>query len=272
MNRTSIEWTDLSANPLRFRDASGRVVWGCAHASPGCVNCYAETLARRFDRGGPFNVPTVRTLTPFLDADELRRMRTARRVGGREVSGAMVFVCDMTDVFGEWVPDALLDELFSVFADRRDATWQVLTKRADRMRDYLAARAPLPNVWLGVSVESAAWTWRIDALRETPAAIRFVSFEPVIADVGAVALDGIDWAIVGGESGPRSRPFDLAWARDLLRQCRAQGVAPFVKQVGSRPVAASVPLRLVSRMGGDMAEWPEELRVREWPVCVREAA
>lgn len=314
MNRTSIEWTDFSANPLKFRDAAGKVVWACVHASPGCQHCYAETLAKRYGRGGPFSVPTTNQVTPFLDEKELRQMLTHK-----PASGKRCFVGDMTDIFGEWVPDDLLDRLFTVFTDRPDVTWQVLTKRAARMRDYLSdgqrqpARWPLPNVWLGVSCEDQQ---RADEripllLQTTAAAVRFVSAEPLLGPISfarwpGLAANGpdavIDWVIVGGESGPKSRRCDRAWIESIVRQCRAARAPVFVKQFGSVVIdrndagfmgddetewpeeiafrdavehnidgyrdeyqGAPVRVHLKSRKGGDPSEWPESLRVREFP-------
>lgn len=282
MNRTPIEWTTFSANPLKYRDAAGRVVWGCVHKSEGCRNCYSEALAKRYGRGGPFAANVMAGLTPFMDAAELHHMRHARRIGGAAVSGSRCFVGDMTDVFGEWVPEALLIDLFVTFAARPDVTWQVLTKRPDRMRALIASWSPetlyaawhgvtdlpaevqawpLPNVWLGTSVEDQRTAdERIPELLQTPAAVHFISQEPQLAVVyhrvewlrgqcqrcGAVAatnyrgscdcggeVAGLDWVIVGGESGPGARPFNAAWARSTVKQCRAAGVAVFVKQMGA---------------------------------------
>jgi protein gp37 len=270
MNTTGIEWCDLSANPLKYRDKrTGEVVWGCVKKSPGCAHCYAEQLAKRYGRGGAFTKAEMEHLDPFLDEAELRKMLTAKTVGGVAVSGSRCFVGDMTDVFGEWVPDALLDRLFAVFALRPDVTWQVLTKRADRMAAYLdknwmsnggwsrcgvvAARCcemngesasewpkyahvanrtwPLRNVWLGVSVEDRKHGLpRIDVLRGIPAAVRFLSVEPLLEDLGPLDLAGISWVIVGGESGPGSRPLDVAWVRSIVGQCKAASVPVFVKQ------------------------------------------
>jgi protein gp37 len=338
MNHTSIEWTDFSANPLKFRDESGRVVWGCVHASPGCQHCYAETLAKRYGKGGPFNVPTTAKLTPFLDESELRRMLTYK-----PASGKRCFVGDMTDIFGEWVPDELLIRLFDVFRQRTDITFQVLTKRADRMRDFARrllfdgsgkgrtwlsmpgddrgyplfpqrGATGMRNVWLGVSVEGQQRAAeRIPLLLQTPAALRFISAEPLLGpiDLGPFVTEIeppsppiLDWVIVGGESGSGARPCHLDWVRSLVRQCSAAGVPVFVKQLGSdaRGVCAwphhdeyppeiidddgvltSVsgrpgtlchaiddywwPCRLKtkSRKGGDPAEWPNDLRLREFP-------
>lgn len=331
MNKTSIEWTDFSANPLKYRDADGRSVWGCVHASPGCVNCYSETLAHRYGRGGPFNVRTMAGLTPFLDQKELRHMIRAHRIDGRDVSGSKCFVGDMTDIFGEWVPDHLLDRLFAAFALRPDVTWQVLTKRAARMRDYLQSRDPktgsahirvtqilmnsenegstpnfswpLPNVWLGVSVENRKQRDRIIALNETPAAVRFLSLEPLLEDLelSAAWIFYIDWLIAGGESGGNARPCYVAWLRNIVRLGKGTGKPVFMKQLGSNIVTrnddgwegdtprswpmdtdydenihgyrdeyqgADVRVLLRDRKGGDPSEWPEDLRVRQFPVGV----
>jgi protein gp37 len=313
MNKTAIEWTDFSANPLKFRDVTGAVVWGCVHASPGCLHCYSETLAKRYGRGGPFNVQTMAGLTPFLDDAELHKMLTAKTVGGKAVSGSRVFVGDMTDIFGEWVPDALLDGLFAVFALRPDVTFQILTKRAERMRDYFAVdRAvlldrigaasdewthgtiaddawPLKNVWLGVSCENQRFAdERIPLLLQTPAAVRFISAEPLLEGIDIAkhrpgAL-GLHWVIAGGESGAGARPAKVWWFRNLLGQCRDADVPFFMKQLGSNPAGDDIPptvrdeatgkrtlhlrqeLTIRDRKGGDPSEWPADLRVREFPA------
>lgn len=357
MQLTSIEWTGtpradgslepgFSANPLRYRDESGRVVWACVHASPGCQHCYAESLAKRFGRGGPFNVPTTSKVTPFLDEKELRQILTAKVIDGIDVAGSKVFLGDMTDIFGEWVPDELLDRLFAAMALRPDVTFQILTKRARRMRQWLeinstggrifhvaqqidprgvgalSGRWPLPNVWLGVSCEDQQRADdRIPHLLATPSAVRFVSSEPLLGPIDLInvsmsaeyrgitdnVLTGthnsewgpqiptgtrIDWVIVGGESGVGARPFDIAWARSIVEQCRLARVACFVKQLGSIPVQNEdewragdgegrvsllsarnhrrtpegyVPIAQTSRKGGDISEWPADLRVREFP-------
>jgi protein gp37 len=252
MNRTPIEWTDFSANPLKFRAPDGRVVWACEKLSPGCANCYAEDLSHRYGgvrRAGDWNANTMATLTPFLDEFELREMLTARERRGKQVAGGKVFVGDMTDIFGSWMPDALLDKLFAVFALRPDVTWQILTKRAARMLnyfsligrkgsiaidahriadarnisrpwwgDYDADPWPLPNVWLGVSVENQRFAdERIPLLLQTPAAIRFISAEPLL--------------------GP-----------DIYAEC------------------AGTAIDLRDRKGGTPEEWPEDLRVRNFPT------
>jgi protein gp37 len=345
MNRTKIEWTDFTANPVRFRTADGRVVWACEKLSAGCANCYAESLSHRYGgvrRAGEWNAATMAGLTPFLDEQELRAMLTYK-----PASGQRCFVGDMTDIFGEWVPDALLDELFAVMALRKDVTFQILTKRADRMREYCSRLPnkgcnyfvaingygstavlwghmdlqpwPLPNVWLGVSAENQKYAdERIPLLLQTPAAVRFVSAEPLIGPVNldrvwrpeyevfVQALSGnhiskpgqyvaaatwprdihydtrLDWVIVGGESGPKSRPCDVQWIRSIVQQCQAANVPVFCKQLGAHPVdtnpsmggmlgKTAFPLDpLNDRKGGDMEAWPgalNDLRVRQFPAA-----
>ena len=266
MQITAIEWTatvnpdgtttpGYSANPLKYRRKSdGKVVWACVKTSPGCSACYAEAIALRYDRGALFNAANMEELEPFLDEAELRKMLTYK-----PASGKRCFVGDMTDLFGPWVPDEILDRLFAVFACRRDVLWQVLTKRAERLLEYIHSRSksakfwktaarklgyslefegislvpfPLPNVHLGVSVESPAYLDRIDHLRRTPAAVRFLSCEPLLADLGTLDLAGIHWVIAGGESGPRARPMHPAWVRSIRDQCQAAGVPFFFKQWG----------------------------------------
>ena len=336
VNKTSIQWTDFSANPLQYRDADGNAVWACIHKSTGCIHCYAEALAKRYGRGKPFTAPNIEGLTPFLNEKELHHMLTYK-----PASGKRCFVGDMTDIFGEWVPFELLDKLFAVFALRPDVTFQILTKRPERMRDYLnhgdayvriaelvmlyefthdfdsryafdARDAglngwPLPNVWLGTSCENQETAdERVPLLLQTPATVRFVSYEPAIGPLRlnsinilaghlASEIDGarINWVIIGGESGPKARPFNIQWARDVVAQCGAAGVPVFVKQLGSRirppgsfddfldanPTSdwlaqwrvhgredeSPAYLRTQDSHGGDPSEWPEDLRVREFP-------
>lgn len=349
---SSIEWTDRTWNP----------VTGCTKVSKGCKHCYAEGVSARFwshqyvhslERGF---IPVkayradrldgrIRRFTDVITHDE----RLLEPLSWRKAS--KVFVNSMSDLFHEAVPDAFIDRVFAVMALAERHTFQVLTKRPERMREYLAgwgrpsgmggrladvvggiadalphqqrwdasyARGrcfayPLSNVWLGVSVEDQATAdARIPLLLQTPAAIRFVSYEPALGPVDFTELpsrfdrddgDGecnrpllrlnalkgghwcgacfhdsqrLDWVIVGGESGRGARPFDIAWARKTVAQCRAAGVAVFVKQMGANshgylPEARAFTEALVqvgafiTGKGGDPAEWPEDLRVREFP-------
>jgi protein gp37 len=283
---TGIEWTDRTWNP----------VTGCTKVSPGCAHCYAEGVAMRFWAS---QYPPIEYDTYSVDAccpiTEMRSReftdvqthedRLLEPLSWRKP--ARVFVNSMSDLFHEDVPHAFINSVFNVMIAAGRHTFQILTKRPERMRAYMAERfddAPV-NVWLGVSVENQHFLQRIDVLKDTPAAVRFVSFEPLLEDLGAVILDRINWAIIGGESGRGARPFDIAWARSLVRQCKAQRVACFVKQLGANPefgegcgdcdpcIAgqrcpyANVQLRmgLKSRKGGDPEEWPIDLRVREFP-------
>ena len=217
-DRSAIEWTDATWNPVR----------GCTKISPGCKHCYAETLSERF-RGVPGH-PFEQGFDLRLVAEQLEaplRWRTPRRV----------FVNSMSDLFQDGVPTSFIARVGDVMhrADRH--TFQVLTKRHERMRrllsDELAWMGNLPNVWFGVSVENREHGLpRIDALRQTPAAVRFLSIEPLLEDLGTFDLAGIDWVIVGGESGPRARPMREEWVTGIHAQCRRAGVPFFFKQWG----------------------------------------
>jgi protein gp37 len=300
---TSIEWTDESWNP----------VTGCTKVSPGCKNCYAERMTERFGRQKFTDI--------ILHPDRLDkplRWRKPRRV----------FVNSMSDLFHEDVPDDYIAAVFGVMARASHHTFQILTKREDRMREWftqephrgwlsyvicasgcenpqvfkkpLGAKEmgeivkrgwPLPNAWLGVSVETTDYLWRADHLREVPAAVRFLSLEPLLGPLSSIELSGIHWVIAGGESGPGARPCNVEWIRSIVRQCRDAQVPCFVKQLGTWPYRGSGDERIAMSdkgayhyeratgqifqeqqsdwithfKGGDPSEWPEDLRVREYP-------
>jgi protein gp37 len=327
---TTIEWTDRTWNPTR----------GCSLVSHGCTNCYAMKQAHRFSgqgkpyegltrlgHSGPTWTGKVRLVPEALD--QPRSWRNPSRV----------FVNSMSDLFHEGLANEDIAAVFGVMAACPQHTFQILTKRPDRMQawfrwvesqrgpltvelvkqggawprpDSMSAQAllclyfaaeqhsvdiapgtfagwPLPNVWLGVSVEDQATAdERIPLLLQTPAAVRFVSYEPALGPVDFSAyLDGstrwslatgatkLDWLIVGGESGTKARPCDVEWLRSAVRQCRAAGVACFVKQLGAYPVLRhgqtdrqslhSSGYPLSDRKGGDWSEWPLDLRVRKFP-------
>ena len=352
MAKTSIEWCDVTWNPVR----------GCSRVSEGCRNCYAERMAAR-------NLPEMRSPTTgerfaVIGSDgphwsgkvELIESKLTEPLHWRKPR--RVFVNSMSDLFHENLPDDAIDRVFAVMVLCPHLTFQVLTKRPERMRSYFdgleyskclsvdgcwtriyhasglmalgesakwrdwnrnldaydshphrSACWPLPNVWLGVSVEDQATAdARIPLLLQTPAAVRFVSYEPALGPLklyvpwtyprdGAEAMGiyggdrgCIDWLIAGGESGPGARPFDLAWARSARDQCKAAGVPFFMKQLGARPVLsvndlyrwlAELPctarkledgayrLLLIDRKGGMMSEWAEDLQIREFPASVR---
>lgn len=351
MAKTSIQWTAGD-------DGSPGRTWnptrGCSRVSPGCVNCYAERVAARFafknvttGRGevalvpnpdSPFRgfVTHVNGHPAWTGKVELIESKLTEPLHWKKP--CRIFVNSMSDLFHEALPDEAIDRVFAVMALCPQHTFQVLTKRADRMRAWvsgvncaerfthinMAARMamgvssgavlptqrdgmvaggwPLPNVWLGVSVEDQQRAdERIPLLLQTPAAVRFVSYEPALGpvdftgylgskcpecgrvmkrgwhDCTELECDGrprplLDWVIAGGESGPGARPFDLDWARSARDQCEAAGIAFFMKQVGSRPIFTWDPEKdaapkLRDRKGGDMSEWPTWARVRQFPTC-----
>lgn len=249
-DKTGIEWTDSTWNP----------VVGCSIISPGCTNCYAmqqaASLERRFGskkyagltkvvNGHPVWTGATRLIEGTLD-QPLRWKRPRR-----------IFVNSMSDLFHESLAELAIDKVFAIMALARRHTFQVLTKRPDRMRDYLtnggatclrigirqqiealghkdigAVDKVLPNVWMGTSVEDEDRKSRLDALRATPAAVRFISAEPLLGSLGKLDLTGIHWVIVGGESGRGARPMHPEWVREIRDQCATDGVAFYMKQWG----------------------------------------
>ncbi len=286
-DRSNVEWTDATWTPIRAKHkATGKVGWHCTHATPGCVHCYAEGMNKRLGTGLPFKPGHADDIELFLDEQMLLaplRWKKPR----------MIFVCSMTDLFADFVPDAWIDRVFAVMALTPHHTYQVLTKRSARMRAYLneadvrnrlawdntakvatlwapqwkneapdgphrarAIRAftvwPLPNVWLGVSAEDQRRAdERIPDLLATPAAIRFVSAEPLLGPIDfmrswyysegrlRLGFPALDWIIVGGESGREARPMHPDWARQIRDQCTAAGTAFFFKQWGEFAPLAS---------------------------------
>jgi protein gp37 len=217
-DHSDIEWTDATWNPVR----------GCTKVSPGCKHCYAETFAERFRGvpGHPYEQGFDLKLVESKLSDPLTWGRPRR-----------VFVNSMSDLFQEGVPERFIVRAFEVMAMADWHTFQVLTKRATRMQQVLRRLPPrlqeLPNVWLGVSVEDRGFgVPRIAELRRTPAAVRFLSVEPLLEHLGALALDDIDWVIVGGESGPGARPMEESWVLAIRDQCQRAGVSFFFKQWG----------------------------------------
>ena len=217
-DRTKIEWTDATWNPVR----------GCTKVSPGCKHCYAECFAERFRgvKGHPFEFGFDLRLVPEKLAEPLR-WRQAR----------MIFVNSMSDLFHEDVPDEYIESVCRVMLMANWHTYQVLTKRSARLkrllRGKLSEAARAPHIWWGVSVENRKHGLpRIADLRQSPAGVRFLSVEPLIEDVGQINLEGIHWVIVGGESGPGARPLAPEWVRSIRAQCAAVDVAFFFKQWG----------------------------------------
>jgi protein gp37 len=312
---TTIEWTDVSWNPVH----------GCSRVSTGCKHCYAETLSLRYRQTlAPWTARNA-AQNVLLKPHKLREPLSK---AGPWKKPCRVFVNSMSDLFHEEIPDEYIDRVFATMALADRHTFQVLTKRPERARAYLTApnvynriesamcgvccskgpgsgvcgwgnddcdledpEWPLPNVWLGVSIENRKWVRRADVLRQTPAAVRFISAEPLLGPLIAphhiavptideagdedpedwevvpfwddqpgpggpdeLDLTGIDWLIVGGESGQGHRPFDVQWARDLRDVSQSTGTAFFVKQLGG------------ARPGTKLEDLPEDLRIREFPA------
>lgn len=322
-DKTGIQWSDATWNP----------VTGCEKVSPGCAHCYAESVALRFwaKTQPPTIIPTVEgeTTRPRIFTDvrchDDRLSQPLRWTKPRKI-----FVNSMSDLFHDSVADEFIDQVFAVMAMAPQHTFQVLTKRADRMQKYLTDKRtqpavvtsmncpewiptgrgflrlprgwPLQNVWLGVSVENQYWAdKRIPLLLETPAAIRFVSYEPAlgpidfrdwlkifrndhVVDESGASYNSLDWVIIGGESGKSARPFNVEWLAQTIAACREAGVACFAKQLGANPVVTegSALAKLVQAQtrrvcdcgeiglrdshGGDQDEWPPQWRLREFPT------
>jgi protein gp37 len=300
MGDTSIQWTDKTWNPTR----------GCSRVSPGCVNCYAERIAERFsthanqdgDRaGGVFAgfAHRVNGHPAWTGKVELIESKLTEPLHWKKPR--RIFVNSMSDLFHEELHFDDISDVWNVMKSAPHHTYQILTKRAERMAALMprlvVLHGILPCVWLGVSVEDQQRAdERIPLLLQTPAAVRFVSYEPALGPVdfskwlpavpyrGKFDIDWLDWIIVGGESGPGARPFDVAWARHCRDQCKAARVAFFFKQYGAQPrmpipegehdsfldSQRAVGLKsyaydLRDSHGGDMAEWDEQDRVREFP-------
>lgn len=354
MNKTPIEWTDYSVNPLKMRMPDGTLINACVHKSSGCRNCYAETIVRRWwkKEWGLFpgySVALMKMGTPVLVEEELAAViRLSERIAKGKVdpNENKIFWNDMTDEFLEFWPDEFIDKCFAVRALTPNLIHQVLTKRPQRMRDYfndhrnsstrclifeaamqMAGKDPrvdihnteswwpLPNVWLGVSCEDQKTAdERIPLLLETPAAVRWISAEPLLGPVSLCDLTNasgndpidaignpdpefdlhikvkpVDWVVTGLESNGRKG--EIAWIRSLLKQCKSARIPIFVKQLGSKPVPeesdyqsgiqpvaierkwpehvrmAGDRIFLNNKKGGDPSEWPEDLRVREFPCA-----
>jgi protein gp37 len=224
--QSSIEWTDLTWNP----------VVGCSIESAGCKNCYAMRMAARLQAMGheKYDGLTKPSKRGAVWADKVRCHEESVDIPLTWKKSQRVFVNSMSDLFHPDVPSDFVRRIWSVMERTPQHHYQVLTKRPRRMAALLREIAPEPlqNVWLGTSVEDDRVVERMDHLRDVPASVRFISFEPLIGDVGQVDLTGIDWAIVGGESGPRARPMDKEWVESILDQCLDAGTAFFFKQWG----------------------------------------
>lgn len=213
-SQSRIEWTEQTWNPAT----------GCTKVSSGCKHCYAETMAHRLKAMGTagYEAGFELTMHPGRLSQPLQRKKPT-----------IYFVNSMSDLFHEDIGDDFLDQVFSIIRATQRHTYQILTKRADRMADYFRRREAPDNAWLGVTVEDRAYgVPRIDHLRTINAAIRFLSVEPLLEDLGEIDLAGIHWVIVGGESGPKARPMRKEWVDEIRMQCEQSGAAFFFKQWG----------------------------------------
>jgi protein gp37 len=212
---SAIEWTEATWNP----------VTGCSKVSPGCAHCYAETFAERW-RGVPGH--------PYEQGFDLRLWPQRLDVPLRWRRPRMIFVNSMSDLFHEDVPTEFVARVFDVMVEADHHIFQILTKRPNHLLE-LADSLPWPkNVWVGVSIENKRWIDRADVLREVPAAVRFISAEPLLGPLMGLNLEGIDWLIAGGESGHGHRPLQVDWVRGLRERCCDESVAFFFKQWGGR--------------------------------------
>lgn len=211
--KSSIEWTESTWNPAT----------GCTKISPGCAHCYAERMAKRLQAMGQPN---------YAHGFDVAMHQGALDLPLRWKRPQRIFVNSMSDLFHEQVPLEFIRRVFSVMEEASWHRFQVLTKRSARLAELAPLLSWPDNVWMGVTVENADFAFRIDDLRTVPAVVRFLSLEPLLGEVPGLNLQGIDWVIVGGESGPGARPMKPAWALDVLAQCRRAGVPFFFKQWG----------------------------------------
>lgn len=212
-NRSTIEWTNSTWNPLT----------GCTKISPGCKNCYAERMALRLKAMGQ---------DKYLNGFELTiHEKTLEQPLGWS-KPQMIFVNSMSDLFHENIPLSFIQRVFEIIGSASWHIFQVLTKRSERLNKLDKYLVWHPNLWMGVSVENSQYQFRIDYLRETKAKIKFLSLEPLIGPMDSLNLEGIDWVIVGGESGPGARPIHEQWVVDIKNQCTEAGVPFFFKQWG----------------------------------------
>jgi len=224
MAETSIEWTDATWNPVA----------GCTVVSPGCSNCYAMRMAARLDAMGmvKYRSLTRKSGGRAVWSGRIRCDSKSLDIPKRWTKPRRVFVNSMSDLFHHDVPENFIAKVWATMESCTHHTFQILTKRPERMKELSSWLPLLPNVWLGTSVESGDFLFRLDDLRATHAAVRFVSFEPLLGSVFGADLNDIDWVIVGGESGPKARPMQEQWVDEIESACRDARAAFFFKQWG----------------------------------------
>ncbi len=254
MLNSTIEWTEATWNPVR----------GCTRVSPGCVYCYAESLSARFSGAGlPYEGFANMTPSGPRWTGEVRLIEKVIEDPLRWRRPRTVFVNSMSDLFHEKLPIEDIRRVFAVMNKAAQHRFQVLTKRSKRLCEIDPQLLWAPNIWMGVSVESADYTFRIDDLRRTGAAIKFLSLEPLLRPLPNLNLEAIDWVIVGGESGRGARPMNSDWARDIRDQCRGASVPFFFKQYG-RKVNNPDALDPTAKENGGTAKGGRILDGRTW--------
>lgn len=294
---SAIEWTEATWNPTV----------GCSLKSPECFNCYAMLMAHRL---GLMGQKKYQGLTRIIENGKHKGKIVWNGIVRLDVDSLMIphertkptlyFTDSMSDLFHAQLSNSDISQVWSTMVVTDDRhRYQVLTKCPERMRDFVngwinhmraESKAPVNNIWLGVSCGYKPAKKRIEYLRETNAAVRFLSCEPLIEDLGNLDLRGIHWVIVGGESGPKARPCNIEWIRNIVSQCQRAHIPVFVKQLGSKPffhkqesvnidkpgfkfsmqsLEINSSFKLNDRKGGDMSEWPTDLQVREYPEVVR---
>jgi protein gp37 len=248
---TKIAWTNSSFNPW----------WGCTKVSPACDRCYAESFAKRVGQ----KVWGAGVPRRYFGDKHWNQPLKWNRDAGVDGLPHLVFCASMADVFDNEVDQTHRARLWDLIKATPNLTWQLLTKRIGNVAAMLPAdfnASSYPNVWLGITVVTQAEFDR-DAgkLRAIPARVRWLSMEPQLEDI-RLDLAGIHWVVTGGESGGNARTYDLAWPRSVIKECREQGAAPFVKQLGAHPGG----YKLQDRAGADPREWPEDLRIQDFPT------
>ena len=242
LNETGISWTDYTWN----------CVFGCSRASTGCDHCYAEAMSTRF---GMTKLPWTRANAKHnvqLKYNKLKAPYSLKKP-------SRVFVNSMSDLFHPNVPDSFIGQVFEVMNDLPQHIFQILTKRPRRATDF--AGPWQSNIWQGTSIESRSTLYRLDRLRDCPAKIRFVSFEPLLEDLGKLDLDGFHWVIAGGESGVGHRPMDHAWARSIRDQCVEKGIPFFFKQSANFRPETGTKLKETDGSSNTWYQYPETLEV-----------
>jgi protein gp37 len=265
---TSIAWADSSFNP-----------WiGCSHKSPACEHCYAEAMNARWkwNDTGTWGPGEPRKITKGWSGPKTWNRQAAAGKVGKDGKRWLVFAGDLCDIFDDEGPADARERLWDLVRSMTHLTWLFLTKRVDNLAKDLPSDwgDGYRNVWLGATIENRReLARRLSILKSTPAAVRYISFEPLLESIGDIDLTGIHWAIVGGESGTQARPFALEWAREIKQACRDSGTTLFMKQLGRRPTLKDQPFPILQpRLDGKRdihgickENMPSDLRIQRWP-------